>query len=192
MAPGPVTAAAVAMGRRAKYAGAFIATGHAIIEVPLIIAIMLGMGTVLQSQITQILIGLVGGVVLLVMAAKMLAGSNNDDILRNEHSKTAPIAAGLILSAGNPYFLLWWATVGLALAARAAQFGIWVFVVFAVIHLLCDYGWLTTLSWAGFKGASLLAGRGRKIVLFVCSAALIVFGLSFIAKATISLFSRPA
>lgn len=153
---------------------------------------MLGMGTVLQSQITQILIGLVGGVVLLVMAAKMLAGSNNDDILRNEHSKTAPIAAGLILSAGNPYFLLWWATVGLALAARIAQFGIWVFVVFAVIHLLCDYGWLTTLSWAGFKGASLLAGRGRKIVLFVCSAALIVFGLSFIAKAAISLFSRPA
>jgi len=184
MAPGPVTAAAIAMGARSRYAGAFIAIGHGIIEVPLMILIMLGMGTLLKSTNTQMVIGLAGGAFLLVMAIQMLISLNAAGNQRDKYTRSRPILAGLILSAGNPFFLLWWATVGLALATSAAQLGIWVFALFAVVHWLCDCVWLCALSWASFKGTKLLGGKSQRIVLMICSVALFFFGLFFIYNAS--------
>ncbi len=184
MAPGPVTAAAIAMGARSRYAGAFIAIGHGIIEVPLMILIMLGMGTLLKSTNTQMVIGLAGGAFLLVMAIQMLISLNAAGNPRDKYTRSRPILAGLILSAGNPLFLLWWATVGLALATSAAQLGIWVFALFAVVHWLCDCVWLGALSWASFKGTKLLGGKSQRIVLMICSVALFFFGLFFIYNAS--------
>ena len=67
MAPGPVTAAAIAIGQRSRYAGVLIAVGHAIIEFPLMILIVLGMGALFESTKTQMAVGLAGGVFLLMM-----------------------------------------------------------------------------------------------------------------------------
>lgn len=184
MAPGPVTAAAIAMGARSRYAGAFIAIGHGIIEFPLMILIMLGMGTLLKSTHIQMVIGLAGGAFLLVMAIQMLISLNAVSNPRDKYTRSRPILAGLILSAGNPFFLLWWATVGLALATGAAQLGIWVFALFAVVHWLCDCVWLGALSWASFKGTKLLGGKSQRIVLMICSVALFFFGLFFIYNAS--------
>jgi len=101
-----------------------------------------------------------------------------------------PVLAGIILSAGNPYFLLWWATVGLALATQATQWGIWAFALFALTHWSVDLIWLQILSWASFKGSVLLGPRGMRIVLMICSAALLVFGLFFIYNAAKILFNQ--
>ena len=75
---------------------------------------------------------------------------------------------------------MWWATIGLGLATRAGELGIWAFVLFAVVHWLCDFVWLGALSWASYKGSTLLGERNLRIVLLICSVALIVFGLIFI------------
>ena len=187
MAPGPVTAAAIAMGARSRYAGAFIAIGHGIIEFPLMILIVLGMGRILKLPTAQILIGLAGGVFLLILAVGMLKSLRSAEIQETNVAKGAPMLAGIVLSAGNPYFLFWWATVGLALATTATGMGIWVFALFAVVHWLCDLIWLSALSWASFKGSVLLGPRGMRIVLMICSAALLVFGLFFIYNASSTL-----
>ena len=188
MAPGPVTAAAIAMGSRNRYAGILIAIGHGIIEFPLMIFIMLGMSKMLKSTNTQIAIGLAGGLFLLVMAVKMLTSLKTVSNPQDKPVRDKPVLAGLILSAGNPYFLLWWATVGLALATTATQLGIWAFALFAVVHWLCDCVWLQALSWASFKGSVLLGPRGMRIVLMICAAALFFFGLFFIYNALVILF----
>lgn len=184
MAPGPVTAAAIAMGSRNRFAGALIAVGHGVIEFPLMILIVLGMDKILKSTSTQVVIGLAGGTFLLIMGAQMLLSS-----LRKVESKTSkrpksgPVTAGIVLSGGNPYFLLWWATVGLALATTARSFGVWAFVVFALVHWLCDLAWLWALSWASFKGSVLLGPIVQRVVLVICSAALLVFGAFFVYRA---------
>ena len=183
MAPGPVTAAAIAMGARSRHAGVLIAIGHGIIEFPLMILIMLGMDKVLKSTSTQIVIGLAGGTFLLIMAIQMLRSLKGAGDQEAKAAKSGPVVAGVILSAGNPYFLLWWATVGLTLATTATQLGIWAFALFAVVHWLCDLVWLEALSWASFKGSVLLGPRGMRIVLMICSAALLVFGLFFVYNA---------
>jgi len=122
-------------------------------------------------------------VFLLVMAIQMIRSIKNSENPDVKVAKTRPIAAGIILSGSNPYFLLWWATVGLTLAMSAKELGIWAFALFTVIHWLCDLIWLSALSWASFKGSRLLGPDRQKVVLLICSMALIGFGLFFIYNA---------
>ena len=183
MAPGPVTAAAIGMGARSRYAGMLLAIGHGIVEFPLIVFIVLGMGRILKLPSAQIVIGLAGGAFLLMMAIGMLRSLQSAQIQETKAAKSTPLLAGIILSAGNPYFLFWWATVGLALATTATGMGIWAFALFAVVHWLCDFVWLGALSWASFKGTGLFGARSRRIVLLICAVALLFFGLFFIYNA---------
>lgn len=189
MQPGPVTATVITMGTRNRYAGMLLALGHGIVEFPLMVVIVLGVGKFFELRGVQISIGLAGGVFLILMAIQGLNSLRAKTDVEAKAFSGKPILAGIVLSAGNPFFLIWWATVGLALATQAAQWGIWAFVLFALTHFSMDLIWLQILSWASFKGSVLLGPRGLRIVLMFCSAALLVFGLFFIYRATSMLFS---
>jgi len=183
MAPGPVTAAAIAMGARNRFAGALMALGHGIIEFPLMILITLGMDAILKSAATKVVIGFAGGAFLLIMAIQMLPSLRKAE---GEEAKViggGPVVAGLVLSGGNPFFFVWWASVGLNLAITASGFGIWAFAIFAVVHWLCDLIWFSVLSWASFKGSVLLGPLCQKAILWICSLTMFVFGLIFIYHA---------
>jgi threonine/homoserine/homoserine lactone efflux protein len=182
--PGPVTATVITMGTRNRWAGTLMAIGHGIIEFPLFAAIVLGMGKYLQIPKVQVAIGLTGGAFLILMAIQTYLSLKTDTANKPKALHGKPILAGIILSASNPYFLLWWATVGLALANQApAEWGIWAFVLFAITHWFVDLIWLQLLSWASFKGSVLLGLHGLKIVLAFCAAALLGFGIFFIYNA---------
>jgi threonine/homoserine/homoserine lactone efflux protein len=183
MQPGPLTATVITMGARNRYAGMLLALGHGIIEFPLMVLIILGMGELFKLQKAQVVIGLAGGAFLLIMAAQMMTSLKTASAAQDKPAKDKPVLAGIILSASNPYFLIWWATVGLALATRATQWGIWAFALFAVVHWLCDLVWLQVLSWASFKGSTVLGPRRQRIVLLLCALALLAFGLIFIYAA---------
>lgn len=183
MAPGPMTAAALAAGTRSRHAGARIALGHGVVEFPLMILIMAGMGALLESERVRIGIGLAGGAVLVFMSVQMLHGLRRAADSANQHAGKNAIWTGILLSGGNPYFLFWWATVGLTLASRASELGVLAFGLFAIAHWLCDLVWLEALSLASFKGSKLLGGRNQQIVLAICALALLVFGAMFIHDA---------
>ena len=72
MAPGPITAATLAAGSRSRHAGAVIGLGHIIVELPLILLLVAGMGTLFESPGVQMGIGLAGGVVLVLMGLQLL------------------------------------------------------------------------------------------------------------------------
>ena len=55
IAPGPVTAATLAAGARHRHAGVMIALGHAIVEVPLILLLVGGVASILDSAMTHCL-----------------------------------------------------------------------------------------------------------------------------------------
>jgi threonine/homoserine/homoserine lactone efflux protein len=183
MQPGPVTATAIAMGTRNRYAGTLLAIGHGIIEFPLMVVIILGMGKYFEMRTSKITIGLAGGIFLLLMAIQSLLSVKAKADNQPKVLKDKPITAGIILTAGNPYFLIWWATVGLALATQAKQWGIWAFAIFAVTHWSVDLVWLQILTWFSNKGSVLMGPKGMKIVLMICSGALFFFGLFFIYNA---------
>ena len=183
MQPGPVTATVITMGARNRWAGTLMALGHGIIEFPLMVVIILGLGDYFKNQKVQIVIGLAGGIFLILMAIQSFLSLRAKTDNEPKAVRDNPILAGIILTASNPYFLIWWATVGLALATQARQWGIWAFALFALAHWSVDLIWLQILSWASFKGSVLLGRHGLRIVLLVCALALLVFGFFFLYNA---------
>jgi threonine/homoserine/homoserine lactone efflux protein len=187
--PGPVTATAITMGARNRWAGVLLAIGHGIIEFPLMVLIILGLGVVFQKPATQIAIGAAGGIVLLYMAVSMFKTSAVNITAGVVARKDKPVLAGIVLTASNPYFLIWWATVGLALATEATKFGLYAFALFAVVHWLVDLIWVTALSLASFHGTTLMGPKPQKVILQICAVAMLFFGLFFIYGAVSALIS---
>ena len=102
--------------------------------------------------------------------------------------KNGPIATGVILSATNPYFLFWWATVGLNLAIDAKELGVVALVLFAIAHWLCDLFWLSALSLGAFithRSVGLFSDKRQKGILIFCGLALLFFGGKFLFDALI-------
>jgi len=181
MMPGPVFAVTIAKGHKDKNAGAFIAFGHGIIEFPLMLLIYLGFAQFFTSNAVKMVIGLVGGTMLIFMGIQMFRArksiaAEGKDLPYNS------LTAGIITSGANPYFFLWWATIGAALILTASTFGLIGFLLFVIVHWFCDLFWYLFVSMATFKSKHLWGRRTHEIVFGACSAILVVFGLWFIGS----------
>ncbi|MGO8691863.1 MAG: LysE family transporter [Thermoguttaceae bacterium] len=190
MAPGPVTAATLAAGARSRHAGAWIATGHGVVEFPLVFLLAAGVGAFLAFPAAKAAIGIAGGLFLLLMGGELLW-----NLPTLGHGPTAqvhhhPFFTGVILTGANPYFILWWFTVGLAMVTQAMAFGILALGLFAVVHWLCDLVWLDLLSLAAFHGAEFFGRRAQRIVFMLCAVALLAFGVKFLWDAAANLAAK--
>jgi len=179
MMPGPVLAVTIAKGHKDKNAGALIALGHGIIEVPLMLLIYFGFAKFFSSDPIKIVIGLVGGAMLVFMGMQMYRGRK---IIAAESGELpyGSLTAGIITTSSNPYFFLWWATTGTTLILAANAFGFIGFLLFVVVHWSCDFIWILFVSVATFRSKHLWDNRIHEIVFSVCSAILVIFGLKFI------------
>lgn len=180
MAPGPITAATLAAGARSRHAGAMVALGHAAIEMPLILLLAAGIGSFLQSPAVSAGIALAGGIVLVLMGVQLLLSLRHPSAGTGAPIQRHPLVIGVVLSAANPYFYLWWASAGLILTAQAMAFGALMLGPFAVVHWLCDLGWLEVVSIAGFKGSEVFGSRVQTVVSAVCGVVLAGFGANFL------------
>jgi threonine/homoserine/homoserine lactone efflux protein len=179
MMPGPVFAVTIAKGHKDKNAGAFIALGHGIIEVPLILLIYLGFARFFTSDAIKMVIGLVGGTMLIFIGIQMYKGRKSI-AAESRELPYGSLTAGIITTSSNPYFFLWWGTIGTTLILTANTFGFIGFLLFAIVHLFCDFIWSQFVSVATFRSKHLWNNRIHEIVFSVCSAILVIFGLRFI------------
>lgn len=186
MAPGPVTAVAITKGATRKGAGALIAIGHGIIELPMIALIGLGFAAVMVVPGVKNAIGLLGGGVLIWMGVSMFR-TPAESFSDTKDVASGCVLAGLTTTAANPYWFVWWATVGATLVASASTWGLVGIGAFAVTHLLCDLGWLSFLSWGVFTSRRFWTPRVHRTILAVCGVVLAGFGAYFLATALASL-----
>jgi threonine/homoserine/homoserine lactone efflux protein len=182
IAPGPVTAVTIGKGNESPHAGALIAIGHGVIEVPLMISMLYGFGYLLNLSHTKLVIAFVGGLFLLFMGVSMFRRGMQVQATSKMYAHP-PIVAGILLSLGNPYFLIWWATVGAALILRSVSFGTVAFIIFALVHWLCDFLWYYFLSVLSFKGGQFFGKRFQKIAFATCGVILLFFSGKFIIDA---------
>lgn len=186
MAPGAVTAATIAHGTRNRWAGMLISIGHGIVEIPLILLLMLGLGLIFKMDPVKVAIGVLGGGFLLWMGGDMLRQIRRYTPQDQGSITYGPVLTGIILSGTNPYFLFWWATVGLNLAIDAKELGLMSLVLFALVHWLCDVVWLSFLSFAAYlthRSDGLFNNTIQKGILAFCGVALLGFGLKFLFDA---------
>lgn len=96
---------------------------------------------------------------------------------------SSALLAGLALTAANPYFLLWWGSVGTKMIADAVLFGFLGFAVFAVAHWMCDLVWLWLLSAMAYRGGQSFGPRFQRVTYAVCGVFLLIMGGKFIVDA---------
>jgi threonine/homoserine/homoserine lactone efflux protein len=178
MLPGPLTTATIAKGYHNGNAGIFIALGHAVVEVPLMVAIYLGFARFFTQPEVKTAIGLAGGLMLIFIGLTVvlnLRKSQNAAIDLPYNS----LVTGIVMTGANPYFFIWWATIGIALIATAAGFGILGLVIFAVVHWSCDLVWSEFISMSVFRTKHLWTRKVEIIVFSICASVLIGFGIWF-------------
>jgi threonine/homoserine/homoserine lactone efflux protein len=179
MLPGPMTAATVAKGYRNKNAGALIAIGHGVIELPLIAAMYLGIGHFLGLPAVVNGIYIAGGVALFYLGFRMFrtAGDAPEEV---GGLPASSVVTGILVTGTNPAFYVWWVTIGAALIAGAARFGVIGIVLLAVVHWPCDLVWSEFLSMGTFKSRRWWTGKVQRIVFSVCALVLLGFGAWFV------------
>ena len=98
-------------------------------------------------------------------------------------SGQGPFVAGILLSALNPFFIIWWLTIGLVLISESIQiFGIIGIVILFLFHIWMDYAWLFTIATFSSKAKNYLSKRNFKIIIIGLSIVLIYFGIEFSIK----------
>lgn len=179
MLPGPMTAATIAKGYQNKNAGALIAIGHGVIELPLIAAIYLGVGPFLGLPAVVNGIYIAGGVALFYLGFRMFrtAGDAPEDV---GGLPASSVVTGIVVTGTNPAFYVWWVTLGAALIAGAARFGVTGIVLLGVVHWPCDLVWSEFLSMGTFKSRKWWTGKVQRIVFGVCALVLLGFGAWFV------------
>lgn len=177
--PGPVFAVTIARGHSNKYAGAFIALGHGVIEFPLMGLIYFGFVQYFTDEAFRKAIALLGGIMLIYLGLQIIR-TRKEVREEGRDFSYGSITAGVITTSANPYFFIWWATIGAALIMSASLFGPLGFIVFAVVHWLCDFLWGLAVSLTVFKSKKFWSQRLHETIFSGCGVLLIAFGAWFL------------
>ena len=194
LSPGPLTTLAVREGmRRGFWAGPALAVGHGAIELALVVALALGLNRLLDEEWLTATIALVGGTFLLWLGAQIIRTAPQQELVIGGQmgdgeppARAASVlglaASGVAVSVANPFWILWWATVGTAYIATSLEEGAAGVGVFYGAHFLTDLGWLSVIALTLATGRRIMSRRAYQGVLVACGVFLLGLGGWFLAS----------
>ncbi|MEN6461634.1 MAG: LysE family transporter [Syntrophomonas sp.] len=188
MTPGPLLTATIAeSARRGFRAGPLIVLGHAILELVLILALLKGLSNYLTKESVTSVIAILGGGFLLFMGFTMtrdgLQGRLSINNLEDNNSQGIrfhPVVTGILISLGNPYWVIWWATVGLSFITNAFKNGPVGITAFYTGHIMADLVWYSAVALAVAGGRRFFTQGVYNFILSVCGIFLLGLGGYFI------------
>ncbi len=181
MMPGPMFAMALAKSYRSPWAGTQIALGHAVIEVPLILLIYFGFARFFQDTIVQLVLSILGGGMIIWLGVSMFR-ARAEVVQSGKDLPYNAFTAGIITSALNPFFLMWWATIGSMLIMKFLDFGTTGLIAFITVHWLCDLVWLSFISILIYRTHTLWGTKFQEWLFIACSLLLVGFGGWFLVS----------
>ena len=179
MMPGPMFAVTLAKSYRSPLAGTQIAVGHAVIEVPLILLIYFGFAQFFENSLVQLGLSVVGGGMIFWLGIAMFR-ARTKVVHQGKDLPYNAFIAGILTSVFNPFFLVWWATIGSMLVMKFLDFGTTGLMVFIVVHWLCDLVWLSLVSTLVYRSRSLWGQKFQEGLFIACSLLLAGFGAWFL------------
>lgn len=188
MTPGPMLTATIAeSARRGFRAGPLMVLGHAILELVLILALLKGLSNFLTRESVTNVIAVLGGGFLLFMGFTMTRdGVQGRLSITNLEAngfrgiRFHPVVTGILLSLGNPYWVIWWATVGLNYITLAFKNGPVGITAFYTGHIMADFLWYSAVSMAIAGGRRFFTQGVYNFILGACGIFLLGLGGYFI------------
>jgi threonine/homoserine/homoserine lactone efflux protein len=186
LAPGPTLVATINASMAGDWTtGLKVSLGHVIVELFLVILILLGLATIALPY-TSVIAG-IGGIALIAFGALTIAGSRKAT-MRTSSSQTLsnPYMAGLVTSAANPYFWIWWLSIGSAMVIAGLQGGLVLVGALMIGHWSADTVWLTLVSTSVSKGRMIVSDSTYQKIIELCGIFLILFGAYYLSRLLIS------
>ena len=184
--PGPVLTATISeVMKRGFKAGPLIVAGHAILEICLLVAVVAGLGPWITRNTTMGVVGIGGGGLLVLMGIQMAATARKtaDDAMTAKADPASairgPVLTGILTSLSNPYWALWWATIGLNFAALALKSGVAGLTSFYAGHILADLAWYSIIAAAVASGRKICPRPVYVTLIAVCGVVLVGLGVYF-------------
>jgi threonine/homoserine/homoserine lactone efflux protein len=174
--------------------GLKIAVGHTLVEFPLLVLLFYGISkfssvSISDSDILKI-IGIVGGVFMIFFSFMQIYPviKNKSLETNNQNSRYAiknAILVGMIFTGLNPFFLVWWSTIGLKLVSDSVNnFGYLSGIILLFFsHIWMDYFWLWITSFMSSKGRSIIKQKFYRIILLSFSTIIGIFGVNLLITA---------
>ncbi len=200
MAPGPLLTYTIAKSARSRkrgyLVGFWVIAGHALVEAAIILLLLAGFSIVLQKEAAVKVIGVTGGVVLVLFGVSILRDLYHKKIPDQFNKETPnpedagiqtslkrlagnPVTGGALVSMSNPYWWIWWATIGFAFMM---EFNISFdnpsgFAAFFIGHEAGDLAWYVLVSMLSFWGVRRLNRKVYYATLACCAFFMAGFGI---------------
>jgi threonine/homoserine/homoserine lactone efflux protein len=185
LVPGPLFTITVSESfKRGSSAGPLIILGHGILELVFVLLITFQVAPFLSTERAGFVIGLGGGVILVFMGIMLLKDAGRarlDMTAGGKQTGMHPVVSGFIGSLSNPYWVIWWLTIGLGYLMSSMKSGVIGIFAFFSGHIAADLVWYSLISYAVSKGRRMIGDRGYRFMLYACGIFLVFFGGWFIA-----------
>ncbi|MDA3937005.1 MAG: LysE family transporter [Actinomycetota bacterium] len=190
MAPGPfLTVSITRTLRHGRISALLLLVGHALLEATLLIGFAFGLQSFLSRPTVATTLAMVGGAFLLWMGGDLLLGAIRGTISADidtpvqdppASSRFGPVLQGVLVSLSNPYWTLWWVTIGVTLASQGLSMGPLGVGSFFLGHQLADFAWYGFVIAAVHGGRHLLSDRIYRTVIGLCATFLLYLAVRFL------------
>jgi threonine/homoserine/homoserine lactone efflux protein len=161
--------------------------GHAILELTLVAALATGVSKFMESDLASGIVGLVGGSILVGIGfVTVKSGWQSGTILTPAKQIITRdrklVLNGILVSISNPYWLIWWVTVGTTYLLWSSKLGIGGVATFFTGHILADFGWYVLVAFIIATGRKFMSHKIYRGLLVICGLALLALGGYFVAS----------
>ena len=193
LSPGPLFFANLVLSKNGGFwSGIKIAIGHTIVELPVIILYSIPLIIFTSQSVTFSIINfisVIGGISLIafgiLFVVKIISKNNKHNYLIDSSRIEKPVIAGMLFTGINPFFFLWWISVGIKLISDSiALLGYPIGIAFLfLVHVWMDYAWLGLTSYFASRGISVLRSQYHKFIILILTIPLFYYGINFILTA---------
>jgi len=187
LAPGPLFFTNITHGAKSGARGGLaFSVGHTIFELSLVVFLALTLQTVANEPLIKLVVGVAGGAALLVFGFLQIREawiSKSSAASKSGIPSKNPLLLGTLFTGLNPYFIIWWLTIGMTLIVNALNLASLAGVVLMYVsHVWMDYVWLICTAYLARKGTNLAGKKGYRVILIIFGVILIGYGFYFLVS----------
>ncbi len=197
LVPGPMLTLVISsVAKKGFWTSFFIVVGHSLLELIVVISFFMGILKFLDNPLTTKIIGILGGIFLLYLGIDIVVS-----ILRKKFiidfksvlkqrtitgkSTGAIVLKGILVSLMNPYWFIWWISIGAAFLLKSVEFSITGVSSFYIGHISADFIWYLFVGFLVNTGRKFFNQKIYNAILISCSIFLFYLGIKFIIDAVV-------
>jgi threonine/homoserine/homoserine lactone efflux protein len=189
LSPGPLFFANLVLSKNGGFwSGIKIAIGHTIVELPVIILYSIPLIIFSSQNVTLSIIkviSFIGGISLIAFGilyvVRAVSKNDNQSYIVKSSRIENPVLAGILFTGVNPFFFLWWISVGIKLISDSiALLGYPLGIAFLfLVHVWMDYAWLGLSSYFASRGIKVMRSQYHKFIILLLTVPLFYYGINF-------------